>query len=69
MGELLLREDEAIATTKLSKTTLWRLRREGQLRVIKVGRAVRYPASEVQRWIDQQLKEGELEGIRDAGDR
>jgi excisionase family DNA binding protein len=67
MQELLLREDEAIAMTKLSKTTLWRERREGRLRAIKVGRALRFPVSEVQRWIDQQLKEFELEGTRDAG--
>ena len=62
MPELLLREDEAIATTKLSKTTLWRLRRDGLLRVIKVGRAVRYPASELQRWVDQQLEGNDWEG-------
>ena len=62
MQELLLREDEAIALTKLSKTTLWRERREGRLRAIKVGRALRFPVSEVQRWIDQQLKEREPDG-------
>jgi excisionase family DNA binding protein len=62
MQELLLREDEAIAMTKLSKTTLWRERREGRLRAIKVGRALRFPVSEVQRWIDQQLGELEPEG-------
>ena len=62
MQDLLLREDEAIALTKLSKTTLWRERREGRLRAIKVGRALRFPVSEVQRWIDQQLKAGEPDG-------
>jgi excisionase family DNA binding protein len=66
MQELLLREDEAIALTKLSKTTLWRERREGRLRAIKIGRALRFPVSEVQRWIDQQLKAGEPEDTRDA---
>jgi len=66
MQELLLREDEAIALTKLSKTTLWRERREGRLRAIKVGRALRFPVSEVQRWIDQQLKEREPDGGRNV---
>ena len=50
--------------TKLSKTTLWRERREGRLRAIKVGRALRFPVSEVQRWIDQRLKELDPNGVR-----
>lgn len=59
MEQLLLREDEAKAVTQWSKTTLWRLRRSGELGVVKVGRSVRYPLSEIQRLIDRRLEDAE----------
>jgi excisionase family DNA binding protein len=59
--ELLLREPEALEAMRISRTTLWRLRREGQLRPIKIGRSVRYPAAEVRRWVDEQMAVADVE--------
>ena len=38
----LLTEREAAHLLSISRSTLWRLRREGSLRAISIGRAVRY---------------------------
>ena len=44
----------------VSRTTLWRLRRNGGLPFGKVGREFRYRKSEVLNWV----KEGKLAGIQ-----
>jgi excisionase family DNA binding protein len=37
----------------ISRTTLWRLRKEGDLPFGKVGRSYRYRKSEVLRWVSE----------------
>ena len=67
--ELLLREDEALEALRVSRTTLWRLRRDGELRVVRIGRAVRYPASEIRRWVDEHLDGPDTESDVDVQPR
>ena len=50
---LLYTEKQAIEATHLSRSTLRRLEREGRLKSVRVGRAVRYLASEVMRFVTE----------------
>lgn len=45
--DILLTGDETKSYLKISRTTLWRLRRSGQLPAVNIGRAVRYRLSDV----------------------
>jgi excisionase family DNA binding protein len=51
---LLLRVPEAAWRLGLSRSTLYELIAAGELRVIKVGRAVRIPAAELAAWVERQ---------------
>lgn len=48
-GASLATTAEAQKFLKLSRTTLWRLERIGQLRGVRIGRALRFPWSELHR--------------------
>jgi hypothetical protein len=39
------------AKTGLGRTMVWQLRREGKIRVVRVGRGVFVPASELERFV------------------
>jgi predicted DNA-binding transcriptional regulator AlpA len=62
--EMLLREDETMRELKVSRTSLWRLRRDGRLRVVRIGRSIRYPTEEVRRLVDELLAEGNVDAGR-----
>lgn len=51
MPNLLYTEKHATEVTQLSRSTLRRLEREGRLRSVRVGRAVRYVPSELERFV------------------
>lgn len=51
MPILLYTEKQATEVTQLSRSTLRRLESEGKLRSLRVGRAVRYAASELERFV------------------
>jgi predicted DNA-binding transcriptional regulator AlpA len=62
--EMLLREDETMRELKVSRTSLWRLRRDGRLRAVHIGRSLRYPAEEVRRLVDELLAEETVAAVR-----
>jgi excisionase family DNA binding protein len=51
---LLLRVPEAAWRLGLSRSTVFALIAAGELRVVKVGRAVRIPSTELIAWIERQ---------------
>ena len=51
---LLLRVPEAAWRLGLSRSTLYELIAAGEFRVIKVGRAVRIPTTELVAWVERQ---------------
>jgi len=58
MSETILRIEAVKAATGLSRSTIWRLEREGDFpRHVKIasGRAVGWPASRVEAWIRQRI--------------
>jgi excisionase family DNA binding protein len=61
---LLLRIPEAAERLALSRAMLYELIARGELRVLHVGRAVRIPVDELQRWLDERL--GAVRNERDA---
>ncbi len=55
---LLHRIPEAASRLGLSRSTLYELIAAGELRVIKVGRAVRIPAADLVAWVERQTRTG-----------
>jgi excisionase family DNA binding protein len=49
--KLLLRVDEAAARLSVSRASLYRLLTSGRLRAVRVGRATRIPARELERFV------------------
>jgi excisionase family DNA binding protein len=52
---LLVDSREAARLLGVSERTLWTLKDSGQVRAINIGRSVRYPVSELERYIRRQL--------------
>ena len=52
---LLLNESEAAKVLSISPRKLWQLRHDGAIPYVLIGRSVRYPVSDLQRWIDSQV--------------
>jgi excisionase family DNA binding protein len=51
MDNLLLTEREACERLRLGRSTLRRLWAEGAINPVKIGRSLRFPASEVERFV------------------
>ena len=49
----LLKEEQVCRHLKIGRTTLWQLRRRGELPAVHIGRAVRYRASDVRGFIER----------------
>ena len=49
----LLKEEQVCRRLKIGRTTLWQLRRRGELPAVHIGRAVRYRASDVRAFIER----------------
>lgn len=49
--QLLLRVEETAEVLGLGRTTVYRLIRDGDLHPVKVGRATRIPADELERYV------------------
>jgi excisionase family DNA binding protein len=56
MEELLLREEEVRQALKISRTSLWRLVRSGQLPVVRIGRSLRFSNDVVRAWVADQVE-------------
>ena len=57
--QLLLRIPEAAARLGLGRSTIYELIAAGDLPAIKIGRAVRVPASRLATWVERQTREAE----------
>ena len=58
MPILLYTEKQATEVTQLSRSTLRRLESEGKLKSVRIGRAVRYLASELERFVRELQAQG-----------
>jgi excisionase family DNA binding protein len=56
---LLLKVPEAARMLNVSRTTLYELMRAGDIRTVRIGRAVRVPVRELERWVAEQQQVGE----------
>ena len=59
LKKLLLTAREAARALAISPRKLWGMKTSGEIPHVRVGRSVRYPLDELQRWIDSQTKGGE----------
>jgi predicted DNA-binding transcriptional regulator AlpA len=51
--ELLLKPDAAAKALAISASKLWQLTNCGDVRCVRIGRAVRYDPADLRAWIDQ----------------
>ena len=54
---LLLKPPQAAEALAISPRKLWGMTASGEIPHVRIGRSVRYPVDDLQRWIDDQ-KEG-----------
>jgi excisionase family DNA binding protein len=54
----LLTVEEVISRLAVSRATLYRLVRAGELRALKIGRVTRFRASDVQAFIERRVEAG-----------
>jgi excisionase family DNA binding protein len=55
---LLLTPLQAAEALAISSRTLWRMTASGEIPHIRLGRCLRYPVDDLQRWIDEQKRGG-----------
>ncbi len=55
---LLLTPAQAAEALAISPRKLWGMTASGEIPHVRLGRCVRYPLDELQRWIDEQQKGG-----------
>lgn len=57
-GLLLLKPQQAAEALSISPRKLWAMTASGEIPHVRLGRCVRYPVDDLQRWIDEQKKGG-----------
>jgi excisionase family DNA binding protein len=57
---LMVRIPEAADRLGLSRSTVYELIAAGELKVVRYGRAVRVPVTELTGWVERQSRAGEL---------
>jgi len=62
----LLREAEAIAYLGVGRTTLWSLIWAGEIKRVHVGRAMRIPRAELDRYIQERCEAAGIDSISDG---
>jgi excisionase family DNA binding protein len=55
---LLLTPKQASEALSISPRKLWAMTASGEICHVRLGRCVRYPLADMQRWIDEQKKGG-----------
>ena len=60
---LLVRIPEAAERLGLSRSTVYELIAAGELRVVRYGRAVRVPVSELAGWVERNVAAGEAPAV------
>jgi excisionase family DNA binding protein len=63
---LTLTYKQAADCLQVSERTIWSLVRRGELAAVRIGRAVRIPATELQAYLDRQLAQATALRIRDG---
>jgi len=61
-GKILLTSKQASESLGICERTLYGLAKSGELPVVKIGRAVRYPVSELQKWVEKKCFENSQNG-------
>lgn len=56
---LLLTTQEAAEALAISPRKLWGMTASGEIPHVRLGRSVRYPVDDLQRWIESQKKGGD----------
>ncbi len=62
---LLLTATQAAEALAISPRKLWSMTQSGQVPHIRLGRCLRYPAADLQRWIDAR-REGPAHPVNDG---
>lgn len=55
---ILISEREAARLLGVSDRTVWQMRKDGKIKAVKIGAAVRYARSELDRFISDQMSQG-----------
>lgn len=63
MESLLLRVDEVAELLKIGRTRTFELIAAGELPVVRIGRAVRVPRHDLERWLRSQTTGGLTGGV------
>jgi excisionase family DNA binding protein len=61
---VLLRVDEAAQLLSLGRSTLYAMAAAGTIPTVRVGRSLRIPRGELNRWIEQRTEQAVDEGER-----
>ena len=56
--QLLLTPPQAAEALQISERKLWSMKASGEIPFILLGRSVRYPVADLQRWIDERKTGG-----------
>ena len=59
VGQLLLTPRQAAEALQISERKLWGMKASGEIPHVLLGRSVRYPLADLQRWIDERKNGGE----------
>ena len=60
-GQLLLTSRQAAQALQISERKLWSMKASGEIPYVLLGRSVRYPVADLQRWIEERMKGGRLQ--------
>jgi excisionase family DNA binding protein len=60
-GQLLLTPRQAAEALQISERKLWSMKASGEIPYVLLGRSVRYPVADLQRWIEERMKGGRLQ--------
>ena len=58
-GSLLLTPQQAAETLAISPRKLWGMTASGEIPHVRLGRCVRYPLADLQRWVDEHKNGGD----------
>ena len=58
VGQLLLTPHQAAEALQISERKLWSMKASSEIPFILLGRSVRYPVADLQRWIDERKTGG-----------
>ena len=63
---VLITEKETARLLGCCERSVWQMRKDGKIRCVKIGTAVRYARSEIDRFVDSQMNETPLTTNEDS---